>query len=397
MSRPERVSLLSILVNVLLVGVKSGLAALSGSIALMADAVHSLADVISSASVFAGLRLSQRKSPQFPYGLYKVENLVSLGSAAFIFIAAYEIARSVLTGHRTVDVHHVWPCVGGLLVVVGITFAFSRYEHKAADESRSPSLRADAAHILTDTLSSVVILASFLGRAAGLRLDTLAALIVVAFIAWSGWQIAKGAIRTLLDASVEPDVLSKVRQIAERAPGVSAIRSVAGRNSGSYRFIEVHVVTDTRDLEKAHGIATELEAVIRSEVAHVDRVAVYYEPTPKEEFIYAFPSDGNGRIADELGEAPEFVLLRVGVDGGEIRGREVVPNTHRDVPRGKGILVAEDLVAHGADFVVLRQAPHGKGPLYVLRDAGTKIVMAKGDHIPDASAELALLEAGEAP
>ncbi|RLB08221.1 MAG: hypothetical protein DRG50_00350 [Deltaproteobacteria bacterium] len=78
LERSEKIALLSITLNAFLTVIKYLLAFFSGSVALMADAVHSLTDVISSASVLMGIRLSKRRSRSFPYGLYKVENLVSL-------------------------------------------------------------------------------------------------------------------------------------------------------------------------------------------------------------------------------------------------------------------------------------------------------------------------------
>ena len=95
MERNEKVGIYSIAVNLLLVGIKILLSILSGSIALVADAIHSSSDVISSATVFVGIKISKRKSKTFPFGLYKVENFVSLLSSIFIFVAAYEIVYTI--------------------------------------------------------------------------------------------------------------------------------------------------------------------------------------------------------------------------------------------------------------------------------------------------------------
>ena len=78
MDDAERLALSSLGINVLVTGLKYFLGVFSGSLALLADAVHSSADVVSSASIWGGIRLSRRKSKRFPYGLYKLENLVAL-------------------------------------------------------------------------------------------------------------------------------------------------------------------------------------------------------------------------------------------------------------------------------------------------------------------------------
>jgi len=101
MTQKEKIGFYSIGVNVLLVTLKGGLAYLSGSVALVADAIHSATDVISSITVLAGIKISKRKSKHFPYGLYKVEDFVSLLTSLFIFLAGYEIVKTVFFGPFT--------------------------------------------------------------------------------------------------------------------------------------------------------------------------------------------------------------------------------------------------------------------------------------------------------
>ena len=92
MEQSEKIGIYSVALNLLLVGIKGLLSFLSGSVALLADAIHSSSDVISSATVLVGIKISKRKSRNFPYGLYKVENFVSLLSSLFIFFVGYRVA-----------------------------------------------------------------------------------------------------------------------------------------------------------------------------------------------------------------------------------------------------------------------------------------------------------------
>ncbi|MBW2330290.1 MAG: cation diffusion facilitator family transporter [Deltaproteobacteria bacterium] len=95
MESSEKIGTYSIGVNLILVGIKGFLGFLSGSVALIADAIHSSTDVISSVTVLAGIKISRRKSKNFPYGLHKVENFVSLLSSVLIFLAGYKIVYAV--------------------------------------------------------------------------------------------------------------------------------------------------------------------------------------------------------------------------------------------------------------------------------------------------------------
>jgi len=144
MEKSEKIAIFAIGVNLALLGIKFTFATLSHSIALKAEALHSLSDVIASLTVFGGLMLAKRKSKKFPYGLYKVENLVSIIVALAIFFAGYEIVTEALESGAEHKLENVPITLISVLCVIGITFGFSRYELKVGKEINSPSLVADA-------------------------------------------------------------------------------------------------------------------------------------------------------------------------------------------------------------------------------------------------------------
>jgi len=201
MIQSEKIGAYSIGINLLIVGIKTLLSFLSGSVALIADTIHSSSDVISSATVLAGIKISKRKSKNFPYGLYKAENFVSLLSSILIFLAGYEIVQTVFFKPQTLKSENLPYAMAGILLTMVITFAFSRYELRQGKEIGSPSLMADAQHIRTDMLSSTVILIGLVGGWFGLSLDKIAALLVVFLVFKAGISIFMDSIRVLLDAS----------------------------------------------------------------------------------------------------------------------------------------------------------------------------------------------------
>jgi cation diffusion facilitator family transporter len=252
MEQSEKIGLYSIGVNLTLVGIKCGLSLLSGSVALIADAIHSSTDVISSATVLAGIRISRRKSKNFPYGLYKVENFVSLLSSIFIFLAGYEIVHTVFFKSLPLKNEYLPFAVVGVLLTMGITFAFSRFELRVGKQISSPSLIADAEHIRTDMLSSSVILAGLIGAWFGLNLDKIAALVVVVLVLKAGVRIFIDALRVLLDASIDFETMDRVKTIILKDPHVLSINTLWGRNSGRFKFIEADIVVRAKNLDKAH-------------------------------------------------------------------------------------------------------------------------------------------------
>ena len=122
----ERVGLYAFIVNLALAGLKASLASISGSLALTADAVDLLTDSLASLAVWGGIKLSSRKSRSFPYGLYKLENVMSVVVALLLFFAGTEIARKALSPSG--EPPTITPVViGGALTGIIVTIVFGWY------------------------------------------------------------------------------------------------------------------------------------------------------------------------------------------------------------------------------------------------------------------------------
>jgi cation diffusion facilitator family transporter len=380
----------SIGINLALSLLNLAIATASGSLAVTAEMVHNLVDLAASVAVLAGLKISQRRSKSFPYGLYKVENVVSVGVALLIFFTGYEIVREALFAPLQKTTVSAWMLAGVTLSAL-IPLAFSYFELRAGKAANSPSLIADAQEYRAHILSSGVVLISLTGSIFGLRLDQAAALLVVFFIARTGWELLKDGMRVLLDASLDAGTLSQVRQIIEGDPAAVQAKALTGRNSGRYRFLEAEVSLRVDDLQKAHVVSQRIEQAIRAGVPHLERVLIHYEPAARTHLHYAFPlADSNGRLSEHFGEAPYFDLVRVRLSDGFVEKQEVVGNPHRELPKAKGIRVAEWLVSQKVDQVVLKENLQGKGPEYVFANAGVEMRLTGADTV-----SLALDEVGQ--
>ena len=161
---------MSIGVSTFLAVVKYLIGILSGSIALIADAIHSLTDVISSIGVLIGLRISSREpTKEFPFGFYKAENIASLFLALAIFYAGYEIVLTSVEKFEAAIVTNLLPAISVAVVSIVIAFLLSTYKLKVGRELDSPSLIADGQHIVIRCL----IVRSGIIRATGLLLGVL--------------------------------------------------------------------------------------------------------------------------------------------------------------------------------------------------------------------------------
>lgn len=375
MQTAEKTAVLSIATNLLLVAIKATLALASGSLAIRADAIHSLSDIISSIIILLGIKISQRSTPAFPYGLYKLENLVALASSMLILFAGYEICREVFWGTQR-QIEAIPLAVAGIILTILITWSFSRYEMKKGRETGSPSLIADARHIWTDMLSSLIILCSLIGDAIGLAIDRYAALVVVVFIARSASVIFLDSVRVLLDASLDYSTLHRIREIVLADPRVTAINAVWARNAGRYKFVELDLTFSIKDLEKGHNLSQELGNRIKKEIENVDRILIHYQPRQAEHLTLGTPLTEDRRtISDHFGEAPAFKLITVQPDKGSVLEEHLLANPFLHEKKGKGIKVAQWLLQSRLDVLVVRKPQDGKGPGYVFGNAGVKILL----------------------
>jgi cation diffusion facilitator family transporter len=383
----SRVAWASIAVNVFLSLLNLAIATASGSLAVAAEMVHNLVDLIAAVAVLVGVKLSERKSRTFPYGLYKVENVVAVVVALLIFFTGYEIAQKALKSEVRVATVSGWMLAGVALSAL-VPLAFSVYEMRAGRALNSPSLMADAQEYRAHVFTSGIVLLALLGQLLGFRLDRYAALVIVVLIAKTGWELLADGMRVLLDASLDTETLNQVRAIIKADPAVTGVLSVVGRNAGRYRFLEAEVALRVDNLEKAHAVSQRLERHIRAQVPHAERVRIHYEPQLHTYLRYAVPlADVNGTVSQHFGEAPYFGVATVRIADGQIERQEVVANPYQNLEKAKGIRVSEWLVEFKTDVVLLREDVQGKGPAYVFSDAGVDVRPTQAATLDQAIAE----------
>ena len=135
----SRLAWASIGVNVVLSLLNLGIALASGSLAVAAELVHNLSDLVSSIAVLAGIKVSERRSRSFPYGLHKVENLVASGVAILILVTAYEIGSQALRGSPTALRVNAGT-VSGVALSTLLPWVYGRYLMQRGRELNSPYL-----------------------------------------------------------------------------------------------------------------------------------------------------------------------------------------------------------------------------------------------------------------
>lgn len=374
-----RVALYSLLVNAGLVIIKLTLSFSTGSLSLAADAVHSFIDIIGSGALILGLIISQRKSSSFPYGMYKVENIVAVIIALLLFGTAYGIVYQALFSASEIHEFSGWVLVLVAALIL-VPFLFGRYEIHVGTQFNSPGLIADGKNFTADVLASTVVFFGLLGQYIQLPVDRVTAIIVAVFIVRAGWGILVSGMRVLLDASIDNQTLDTIRSTILHDPAVVEVRKIIGRNSGRYVFVEADITLRTSGLERAHQISQRIEREIARAVPNVDHTVLHYEPrnATKVRYLVAL-ADHEGSISSHFGDAPYFAIVDIDAVSRKLERTEVIANPHQHVEKGKGIMVANFLVTFKPDIVVTREELAGKGPGYVFADGGIETVQTDAD------------------
>jgi cation diffusion facilitator family transporter len=249
-------------------GIELALALFTGSVALLGDALHNLADVSTSIAVFVGFRVSRRvPSSSYPYGYERAEDLAGLAIALVIWASAlfagYESYRKLVSHAGTAHVG-----VGMLAAVLGMVgnFVVARYKAVVAKRIQSVTMAAEAKHSWLDMLSSLGALVGLLGVALGYRwADPVAGCAVTLFICHVGYEVTEQVVHHLMDG-VDPGHLAAAAEAVRRLPGVGQVR-VRGRWMGRSLILEVEgeLAGDMR-LAEANGMAARVEDAVHAAV-----------------------------------------------------------------------------------------------------------------------------------
>lgn len=390
-----RVALYSLLFNLFLVAAKLILSAVSGSLALQADAVHSLVDVLASAALILGLEISERKSESFPLGLYKVENLASIAISFLLFFTAYEIIREAALAAPQAPLYQGYALLA-VAAIIPLPYLFGSFQIRVGRQTGSPSLMADGVQHRADVLTSSLVFLALAARNTGLPLDRIAAAIIALVIVKEGWSILVDGMRVLLDASVDLKTLEKIRSRIMLAPEVAGIEELVVRNSGRYLFVQASLLFRIPDLRRAHMAGRRIEAEIKKELPQVDRVTIQYQPIQRSSLRYAIAlQDASGALSEHFGESPYFAIVDIDRKRKDIRRQETVANPYRNLAKGKGLKVSRFLLAYKPDIVVCKESLAGKGPGYAFAEAGVETAQTETESLEELVRRLAGTDGNE--
>ena len=279
-----RTTIIGIITNALLAGIKFLAGILGNSYALIADAIESSMDVFSSLIVWGGLVVSKVPPDEnHPYGHGKAEPLAASVVAVGLIVAAIAIAinsiREIQTPH-----HAPAPFTLAVLVIVVITKeTLYRYVFKTGQKLQSTAVKTDAYHHRSDALTS---LAAFVGISIALiggpgyeEADAWAALFASGVIVFNGIRLMRPALLEAMDTAPSPEIVNQVLQTAGQVEGVMGLDKCFVRKMGFDYYVDLHVLVKAdMSVKEAHKIGHDVKDRLRSQNPRIRDVLVHIEP-----------------------------------------------------------------------------------------------------------------------
>lgn len=282
MNDKERAALGSIAASAGLTAAKAVVGFLTGSLAILSEAGHSLIDLSATVLTYFAVRISGKPADaEHQYGHGKMESVTALAETALLFVlTAIVVWKAVqrLVDHASQAVEATVAAFAVIAASVVVDFFRARVLRRVAAATSSEALEADALHFSSDMWSSIAVLCGLGGVKLGYPwADAAAALIVAVFICIAGWRLGRRTIDTLTDTA-PAGVSERVASIARRTAGVVSVEQVRARPAGAVLFIDLAVgVSRTLPLDRVSTIKERLTGAIRSELPTAE-VTIITEP-----------------------------------------------------------------------------------------------------------------------
>lgn len=276
----------SLLIGLIVLGLKTLAWWLTGSVALYSDALESTVNVVTAIVALIAVRLAQRPADAaLPYGYHKAEYFSAVVVGVMIIVAAILILREAFYGFLAPEMPDApvqGLAVSAVATVINAVWALVLIRH--GRKARSPAIEADGKHLMTDVVSTIGVLVGLaLVYLTGFaQLDAVLAALVALNILWSGWGVIRDSVGGLMDVAVPVETQKVIREvISTNAEGAIEAHDVRTRQAGKVTFIDFHlVVPGSMSVDDAHSICDRIEAKLREAVEDV-QITIHVEPEEK--------------------------------------------------------------------------------------------------------------------
>lgn len=280
-------SFISILINGLLAALQIVFGLITQSYSLIADAVHTLSDLLSDFVVLIANRFAKEKADAgHPYGHFRFETIAVLIIAVLLIVVGLEIITTSvgrIQNPATMEVNAGLAFFIALIAILAKELLY-RYMAKVAKRVDSTIIMANALHARSDAISSLVVAVGLAAHFFGLSYaDLVASMIVGAMIAYMGVKMAWNSLMDLADRSVDKVTLDSITNAIRDTPGLVDFHDLKTRKTGDFVLVELHLDLPARmTIAEGHDIADEIERRIKDAVPLVSYVLTHFDPIPEK-------------------------------------------------------------------------------------------------------------------
>ncbi len=373
------------LTTILFAAAKAVVGFFSGSVVLLADAVHSAADSFSTFAAFLGLKIAQKEpTEKFSYGFYKVENITALIISGLIFFAGGTIVKeSVDKIFTEYDLKIPLIAVAVAVLDAFVLFLVGSYEVKAGKEINSQSLVADGKesrlHVLSSSVVVVGLVSSWLKFP---YLEGIAGIIISLFIFQAGFESAKDSVLALLDVSPDKEVEERIKKILRGISGLRGFDNLKLRKSGPFIFGEVEAKIGKKvNVKKASEVSDSIEKAVKDKVKTVDSFTVSITPYQTKRQKVCVPVRKRDIVSPYFGRAESFLFLEV--EKGKIKRSYLKENPYKEKEVRAGLNAALLIIKEKVNVVLTKEM--GPISLHTLRDNIIDVYIIEEDKVDKAA------------
>jgi cation diffusion facilitator family transporter len=390
---PVFINLILLISNIILFMLKLTFGILTRSLALQADAFDGMTDIVMSLTALIGILFSKKKpNEKFPYGYYKMENLISLLISLFIFITAFyillqsilNIINYIIGNLKIVDFSSI--IFFFLIISLLISLLLTIYLKLMGKKTNSPIIVSEGNEKLFDIFISLSVFIGFLGVFLQFHiLDSIIGLVIVFFIIKGGYDIFLSSTKTLLDAVIDFDNRTELYHLIESTPKIKKIENIEIRSYGRYIFLELELgLAKNFPLFQIDLLKNFLKDKIKKKFPQIFKIIIIIHSQEKAITKIAIPLENNlglnSKISEHFGESPYFGFLEF--KEGDFSKFQIVINKFAKEEKRKGLLISEWLISEKSDKLYLKKGLK-KGPSLFFDNNFVEIEISEAENLND--------------
>ncbi|MDY6970040.1 MAG: cation diffusion facilitator family transporter [Spirochaetota bacterium] len=369
----QRIAFIATFITLLLAIMKAIIGYLFDSKVLIADAFHSVADLLAIFASGFGLWLaSKKKTKKFPYGLYRAETLVSLIIGALIVWAGVGLFKDGYQKLLLISNIREFPVFPVAVTVISIITAYfiAKKERAVGQTIGSQSLLANASESFLDIFSSIVVLLGLVLAYAKIPYIEGSVIIFISFLILKlGLTNVWTTLLVLMDANLDPRLQTEIENEINKIYGVKGESDVKIRQSGPFKMVECKIETSpTLPLYRAHELADKVEEFVVKKYEHIESVFIHIEPSKEKSVSAIIPVQGmkglDSKVYGHFGRAPYYVIVRL--NNFDVEIEDFYYNEFLGETKHVGIKVIRAVIGYKLDLLFTSRI--GEISFYMLKD-----------------------------